>query len=131
MIKASHLRKLARDRLRDAKVLFRAGRYDAVWYIAGYAVELALKHRICRTLNWSEFPMTLSEFQRLQSFKTHDLEILLRLSGQQGRINAQATPEWTVVSKWNPEVRYQQTTPTSQSDAEKMLRAVQIIVRAL
>jgi hypothetical protein len=81
MITARNLRAIARARLRDARVLLRARRWDGAVYLCGYAVELALKARICQTLKWAGFPETPAEFKGLQSVKTHDLEMLLHLSG--------------------------------------------------
>jgi hypothetical protein len=80
MIIVDKLEKLAQARLEDAEVLFKATRYDGSIYLCGYAVELALKARICKTLGWSGFPSTRSEFSNYQSFKTHNLDVLLRLS---------------------------------------------------
>jgi len=34
---------------------------DGATYLCGYAVEVALKFRICLTLNWPEFPSTGGE----------------------------------------------------------------------
>jgi len=48
----SDLQKIARARLRDADVLYRAQRYDGAIYLCGYAVEIALKARICKALAW-------------------------------------------------------------------------------
>ena len=91
-------------------------------------MELALKARICRTLKWPGFPETPPEFQGLQSIKTHDLEILLRLSGLELRVKAKYLNEWSAVLNWNPEKRYQsigQTTPEQTADmvlcAKKLL----------
>lgn len=63
MIKVADLQKLARARLKDAKSLLSAKRFDGAIYIGGYVVEIALKARICRTLKWSEFPETRKEFE--------------------------------------------------------------------
>src|SRR5712691_5133895 len=68
MISVAELDNIARARIEDAKVLLTAGRYDGATYLCGYAVEVALKARICRTLNWTEFPSTGSEFQAYRSF---------------------------------------------------------------
>lgn len=86
MISVAELDKIARARLEDAQVLLDAGRFDGAAYLCGYAVEIALKARICRTLNWADFPSTGGEFQAYRSFQTHDLRVLLRLSGQEERI---------------------------------------------
>ena len=86
MISIAELRKIVSARLRDAEVLHQGGRFDGAVYLCGYAVELALKARICKTLKWSGFPSTNSEFQGLQSFKTHRLDLLLSLFGQEAKI---------------------------------------------
>ena len=88
MIASRAMRAIARARVRDAQALLRARRFDGAFYLAGYAIEVALKARICRTLRWSGFPETSSEFNGLQSLRTHDLEILLRFSGVEGRVRA-------------------------------------------
>src|SRR6266705_3045443 len=85
MIPTADLKSIARARLNDAKVLLKGRRLDGAVYLCGYAVEMALKARLCRTLKWSGFPETGAEFQGLQSIKTHNLEILLRLSGVEGK----------------------------------------------
>ena len=62
MIAVRHLRRIARARLEDATVLRKAKRHDGAVYICGYAVEIALKARVCKTLRWSGYPSTASEF---------------------------------------------------------------------
>ena len=128
MIAANNLRAIARARLRDAQILLQARRFDGAYYVCGYSVELALKARICRTLKWSGFPDTGQEFRGLQSIKTHDLEILLRLSGVEPRVRTKYLNEWSAVLNWNPEKRYQsigQITPQQTADmvmcAKKLL----------
>ncbi len=39
----AELQRLAKDRLLDAKALFAARRWSGAYYLAGYAVECALK----------------------------------------------------------------------------------------
>jgi hypothetical protein len=86
MISVAELDNKARARIEDARALLAAGRFGGATYLCGYAVEVALKARICRTLNWTEFPNTGSELQAYRSFQTHELDVLLRLSGQEERI---------------------------------------------
>lgn len=121
MIAATDLRAIARARLRDAKVLLRRNRIDGAGYLCGYAVELALKARICRTLRWSGFPETSAEFKGLQSVKTHDLEILLRLSGVEPKIKTKHMAEWSLVLDWDPEKRYQTIGQTTRQEAADMI----------
>ena len=106
MIPVAELDRIAKARLEDAKALWKARRYDGATYLCGYAVEVALKARICRTLNWPEFPNTNREFESYRSFQTHDLDVLLRLSGQEARIKGQHLKLWSEVVRWKAEWRY-------------------------
>jgi HEPN domain-containing protein len=47
MILVSELDDIAQARIADAKVLLAGGRFDSAIYLCGYAVEVALKTRIC------------------------------------------------------------------------------------
>ena len=131
MLSATLLRQLARARLADAEALLRARRYDGAAYLGGYVVELALKARICRTLKWRGFPEKRSEFEGLQSFKTHDLDVLLRLSGREQYTKINLFPEWTVVSQWNPEARYQPVGTVTAQAVQQMLSAARKLMEKL
>src|SRR6266545_3058366 len=128
MISTNDLRAMARARLRDARVLLRSKRFDGAFYLCGYAVELALKARICRTLKWQGFPETGQDFKGLQSIKTHDLEILLRFSGIEAKVKTKHLAEWSVVLDWNPEKRYQSI---GQSTAQQAIDMVTCAKRLL
>lgn len=127
MIQRSELRRIARERLKDAEALLLTSRYDGAIYLGGYVVELALKSRICRTLKWQGFPESRGEFQNYQSFKTHDLEILLSLSGMEPIIKAKYLAEWSSVARWNPELRYKATSDTTMA----VTQAKHILARLL
>ncbi len=60
------------DRLVDADLLFRSDRFAMAIAMGIYALEIRLKHKICRCLELDKLPRTL-EF--------HDLEGLLIYSG--------------------------------------------------
>ena len=106
MIKSEELLQLSRDRLEDAKVLYRSGRIDWAVYTCGYVVEIALKRKICETLRWSGFPNSSKEFEQFKSFKTHDLNVLLHLSGAEERIREKMFQDWSKITFWDPEMRY-------------------------
>jgi hypothetical protein len=131
MIPLSELAELAKTRYADAKALFQAGRFDGAVYLCGYAMELALKARICTTLNWISFPQSSREFEPFKSFKTHDLDVLLRLSGIESSIRTNFATEWSLTVQWNPELRYRATGTASQADAMNMLQAVQTLMSAI
>jgi len=131
MISFRDLKSVSRGRLRDAQVLEKDGRFDGAFYICGYAVEIALKARASRTLKWSGFPETVSEFTGLQSFKTHNLEVLLKLSGTESKIKSTLLSDWSVVSLWNPESRYRIIGTTTKQDAIKMIASAKNLLREL
>ena len=114
--------------MHDARVLLQSKRFDGAFYLCGYSVELTLKARICQTLKWSGFPETANEFRSLQSLKTHNLEVLLRLSGVEGRVKSKYLAEWSVVLDWNPEKRYQ---PIGQSTLQQAADMVTCAKRLL
>jgi HEPN domain-containing protein len=78
------LQELSRVRLREAEALYNAGLYDGCVYLAGYAVELALKARICRVLHVREYPLS-GELGR--AFKVHGLDQLKLLAGLSAEID--------------------------------------------
>lgn len=130
MITIKELDDLCKDRLEDAEILMNAKRYDGAYYLCGYAVELALKRRICKIMNWDGFPNSKKEFEGLSSFKVHNLETLLRLSGQEKHIKKNFFAEWSVIIEWNPETRYACQTK-NEIDVKGLLAAVKKLVSIL
>lgn len=131
MVSILELRKIARGRLKDAEVLLNAKRYDGAIYLCGYAIETALKARICRTLKWPGYPSTRKEFEGYQSFRTHDLDILLHLSGTEGKIKTRHFAEWSIVATWDSNVRYRPIGSASSQDAADMIKSTMAILGAL
>jgi hypothetical protein len=131
MISRADLRQIARERLRDARVLLRADRYDGAIYLGGYVVEVALKDRICRTLKWTGFPQSRKEFENLLSFKTHNLDVLLSLSGVEARIKAKYLAEWSAIATWEPEARYNPVGSATRADAQLIIDAATVLLRTL
>lgn len=131
MIATAELRRIADAKLADAVALYQAGRYDNAVYLGGYAVELVLKARICDTLGWDGYPETGGEFHHLQSFRTHDLGMLLHLSGQEARIVSDFSGAWSEVLKWNSAARYLAAGSTNLDNCLKMLDAVALLVEAI
>jgi hypothetical protein len=128
MIPRKDLRKIARARLKDADVLLASRRYDGATYLCGYAVELALKARICQALKWQDFPSTSGEFRDYQSFKTHDLDVLLHLSGREQIIKLNFLAEWSAVAQWDPSARYQPVGSANRTDAQLMISSAKTLL---
>jgi HEPN domain-containing protein len=122
MIVHQTLKYLIANRLKDASVLISRRRYPASVYIAGYAIEIALKYKICRSLHfWQGFPETKQEFSsylpllkqnnagsliQLGDIRHHDLDKLLIYTGVEYRIRKNFESEWEIVSHWSPGDRY-------------------------
>jgi hypothetical protein len=131
VITPQDLKLIASARVKDAHALMLARRYDGAIYLTGYGVELALKARICRTLHWGGYPDTTAEFKLLQSFRTHDLDLLLRLSGRETRIKTKYFAEWSAVAQWSPDARYRLVGSANETDTRQMIEAAKILVRHL
>lgn len=131
MILPSDLRDIAQARLDDADALLQAGRFDGSVYVCGYAVEIALKARICDCLKWQGYPGTNAEFKGYISFRTHDLEVLLHLSGAETPIKELFLLEWSIVLKWDPDVRYRAIGSASSQTASAMLAAAHTLLSSL
>ena len=131
MIALADLRQIARAHLRAAVALSRSKNYDTAAYLCGYAVEIALKARICRTLKWTGFPTTTAEFQNFRSLQTHHLETLLRFSGIEGRIKPAFLPDWLRVTSWNPEQRYHPVGSQTAASARDMIEATKRILKVV
>jgi len=131
MITRSDLRRIAQARLKDSEVLFLSKRYDGSIYLCGYAVEISLKNRICKTLGWNEYPFTRKEFENLLSFKTHNLDILLKLSGAESKIKTNFLAEWSLVAEWDPEARYKPVGSATKLDTILMIESAKTLMRNL
>ncbi|MGH7717600.1 MAG: hypothetical protein ACREON_01990 [Gemmatimonadaceae bacterium] len=131
MIALTDLDQIAAARVEDAKVLLTAARFDSALYVCGYAVELALKARIRRTLHWPGFPMTRKEFEGYSSFRTHDLDVLLHLCGREVKIRQNHFFPWSAVALWSPDARYRSIGSVTQGDARAMITATAALLKVL
>lgn len=131
MIAISALNGTAREYLRAAKLLRTRRSYDASVYLCGYAVEIALKARICRMLKWTTgFPETNAEFQEKGTLlKTHNLKVLLEYTAIQDRVRLTLLNEWSLLIGWSPEQRYNPIGTKDLDDADEMIAAAQKLLR--
>src|SRR5450432_1107028 len=77
MLTKSDLEKLANVRLEDSLFLLMAGRFSSAYYLAGYAVELALKACISKLIQ----PNVIPEKAFVNAIYTHKLDSLLATAG--------------------------------------------------
>ena len=121
------IEKIIQARLEDAEILYNASRFDGSVYLCGYAIELSLKARICRTLHWDEYPTT----GKYNTFKTHNLDVLLHLTGLEDKVKLKYMASWSIVAQWNPEARYNPIGNINDSDAKDMLDSTKELLEQL
>ena len=127
---AKEIKKIAKNRLKDAETLFRAKRYDGAAYICGYAVELCLKYQICKKLQWTEYPPG-NNFNNYKTLKTHNLDVLLSFTGKERKVKRKFFTEWSTVSQWNPESRYNSSGNIKINEAKEMIKASKLLLESL
>src|SRR6478752_3761994 len=99
----SDFQQLADVRIDEASVLFAQGQYDGAYYLAGYAVECALKACIAKLTNLHDYPPP-KKF--VDDCYTRDIEKLLQAAGLKAQRNADAAANqslgrnWQVVKDW-------------------------------
>lgn len=115
---------LIAQRSRDAIALNKMNRNSAAVYLMGYALELALKRKICNTWNFTNgFPENKAELQAylnaihpspllgispttINDIRNHDLNKLLKYSGAELRIKSNHLIKWDSALNWYVEMRY-------------------------
>lgn len=115
---------LADVRIDEALTLLGLGKWDGAYYLAGYAVEMALKACIIKAVMATDaFP----DKGFSASCWTHDLGKLLDLAGLSSARVATATADpifaeyWIKVKDWKEDRRYHRMT---EDEARKLCEAV-------
>jgi len=106
------LQQLAEDRVADAKALLDAGRWSGASYLAGYAVECALKACLAKQTQRHDFP----DKSLAQKALTHDLLELVDLAGLKLQLKLDGTPaanpqlgvNWQFAKDWSEKARCDQ-----------------------
>ena len=108
MLTKADLQALAETRLQDAILLFERGRSSSAYYLAGYAVELALKACVAKAFQ----PNAIPDKAFVNEIYTHSLERLLGTAGLQppfsadSKVDPQLAAAWGIASKWRESSRY-------------------------
>jgi HEPN domain-containing protein len=117
------LQALSKIRVKEAKALLSAGLHDGAYYLAGYAVECALKACIAKETRKHEFP----DKKRVDESHTHSLKKLAELaelwdSGEdRSRVDPEFRKRWEAVRLWTEQSRYRRHSP---EDAQALVEAV-------
>jgi HEPN domain-containing protein len=125
--KKGAFKKLSELRIAEAKLLYQAGHYCGAFYLAGYAVECALKAKIAKDLRKHDIP----DPKAIEQTKTHNLqELLIQANlhikfGKTSKKNSQLAVNWDTivgVDGWSEESRYNET--IDKLEAEKLIDAI-------
>ena len=118
----SGFRQLTDVRVAEAKALLDAGMWDGAYYLAGYAVEFALKACIAKLTRAEDFPP-----RETRDYYTHDVARLRKSAGLDAARKAEAGANptfqtyWLVAESWDEESRYARK---SEVEAQDLYQAV-------
>jgi len=103
---------LADVRIAEAAALLGQGMYDGAYYLAGYAIECALKACVAKLTNQYDFP----DKQLANRCFTHNIEELVKVAGLEAQrdtdvaADADLKTNWTTVKDWSEASRYARKT---------------------
>jgi hypothetical protein len=109
---------LTTTRLTEAQVLLDAGMFDGAYYLAGYAVECALKACIARQTRMHDFPPKPVEVRGMYVHNPVDLvraADLKKILADRIRACPFFDDNWTIVTEWSEESRYDRWSPDRAS----------------
>ena len=117
------LQRLAEEKLADAKHLLADGRWANAYYLAGYAVELALKACIAKTFKAETIP----DKALVNATYSHNFTNLVGTAELTADLNnrkmAQAFEiNWGVVVQWSEESRYESR---GEQEAKDLIAAIE------
>jgi HEPN domain len=118
------LQEISEVRLRESQALLTAGFAEGAYYLAGYAVECALKACIAKRTQEHDFP----EKKFVNDSHTHNLKTLLQLAELKTELDTiiEADPAMESVldrvQEWSEASRYQRKTA---QEADALLKAIE------
>jgi len=148
MVDKKILRILITQKLKDADVLAANMRYSSAIYLAGFALEIALKLKICKIFKFvNGFPENKSEFiyyqnsvkiqpllagaiTQIRDIKHHELNKLLFYSGAEYKVKLTLLKEWNLIVTWSPEMRYR-INKILKKDAIENIAAIKTIIERI
>jgi hypothetical protein len=128
-VNQADLRRMAEERIKDAKALIRGKRWEFAYYTAGYSIECAPKS--CVLARMIHTAWVFEDKWDARKCLTHDFNVLVRLAGLDNELVARRTASgaagdlfnhnWDTVLKWDVTSRY---TPRSEADARYLFAAI-------
>jgi len=123
------LQQLAELRLSDAIVLLETGNNEAgAYYMAGYAVECALKAVVAKNQGEYPYPDFGDTTFKRENYFTHNIKSLIVLAqikddlDVERRGNQSLEENWATVERWNEQSRYEIT--HNRTEARELVVAI-------
>jgi hypothetical protein len=128
-VNQAQLRQLAEDRILDAAALIGGGRWSYGYYVAGYAVECALKS--CLLARMIHTGWVFKEKVKIDECLTHEFDKLTQIAGMWDLLNdklresaaagGEFVANWQTVGIWEVTSRYATKT---ESEARALYAAI-------
>lgn len=130
------IRTLADSRIKEAQALSKKGFYDLAFYVAGYAVELQLKAKICEHFDLPDFYSQYAPKTDLsKTFLIHNLPRLMLLSGLHNKFEAERQADilfdkhWLKVKSWSEQSRYDVIGTNDEVSVKIFIESLKIIIK--
>jgi HEPN domain-containing protein len=115
---------LANLRLREARVLLRAKEFSGAYYLAGYAVECALKACIAKGVNKHDFYPSRKTVEKAYTHNLNDLLSLANLEQERiltAQIDFAFATNWDFTVRWSEASRYVEW---NEADCRDLMNAI-------
>ena len=118
------LQYLAELRVKEAGLLLGARCFEGSYYLAGYAIECAIKACFARQTQQYDFPVKGA----VEQIYKHDPTVLISAAGLKEELekeiqsNRAFRANWAVVKQWSEQKRY--AVKVAESDAKDLLAAI-------
>lgn len=107
-LKRTTLQGVAQAKFDDAFILMKHHRFSNAYYLAGFAIEIALKACIAKRFEADTIP----DKALVADLYIHDLRKLVNVAGLKSdldtteRADSSFSAHWAIVCEWKPDVRY-------------------------
>jgi hypothetical protein len=128
----AELKQLTEERIKDAKALLDAGRWEFAYYTAGYAVECALKACVLARMVYTGWVFD-EEVKKVDECRTHEFLTLIKIAGMLDELNARKkasaaandgfVKNWDTVDAWKVTSRYE-SKPDADAKAKDLYAAI-------
>ena len=114
---------IAEKRLKGIMTLYINSHYDYVCSDCGYVIEFGLKSAVCKYINVNTYPENSKEYRTHNLIKLVNLSNLLK-SLEEKKKSIEFFINWSLISKWSPEFRYQPIGQNKKENADQYINSI-------